>query len=129
MESAAYFSVTSAGYAGRFRIAFGRWPASVDELDEFMCMTGQADRYELTRRTCDDVVSWPYRTVLTPEGKHLRIRYFDRSSSELVCNLQVQAPPAGARADTFPKIIINTTVFTCAGPGWEAGAANIERHR
>jgi hypothetical protein len=36
------FAIFSAGYAGRLYIAYGRWPANVNELEEFVCMRGRA---------------------------------------------------------------------------------------
>jgi hypothetical protein len=114
LESAAYFSITSAGYAGRFRLAYGRWPASVNELEEFMCMRGRADQFGLARLSCDELVTLPYRTVLEPRGRDLRIRYFD-SANALMCSLTLRAPRLGADAKVFPAILIESTMFSCPG--------------
>ena len=125
LESAAYFSVTSAGYAGRYRIAFGRWPANVNELEEFTCMPGRADKFGLALMSCDDVVTVPYRTELSPQGKDLRLRYFDKSNGELLCSLKLRATELGADANTFPRIVIESTVFTCAKSPFGGRRANI----
>lgn len=125
LESAAYFSVTSAGFAGRFRIAFGRWPASVNELEEFICVPGHADRFAIHQMSCDDVVAWPYRTELIPDGNHLRMNYYDRSTGKLLCKLRLQAPPDGADLDIFPMVVIRSTVISCSGARWNTGSASL----
>lgn len=116
-KSLLYFSVSSAGYAGRFRLAEGRWPA-VGELEEFMCMRGRAERFGMPMLTCEQVVNSPYRIGMKPAGEDLEIRYFEPGGTE-VCRLRLVAPRAGAHSDMFPKIIIRSTVFACAGGAWE----------
>lgn len=113
LGSAAYFTATSAGYAGRYRLANGQWPPNVGVLEEFMCMPGRADRHGLLQLSCDEVVSLPYRMELTPQGEDLRVRYFDKSDGALLCTLRLHAPRAGVDTDTFPKFIIRSTIFSC----------------
>jgi hypothetical protein len=128
LESAAYFSATSAGYAGRYRIAFGRWP-NVAELEEFTCMPGRADKFGLAQISCDEVVTLPYRTELTPQGKDLRLRYFARSDGALLCSLRLRATELGADTNTFPRIVIQSTIFSCTGSGWNRTRTDTSRGR
>lgn len=114
------FATYSAGYAGRFHIAYGRWP-NADELEEFVCMSGRADRFGLVQISCDDLVRKPYRTQLTPRGTDLRMQFFD-AAKKSVCILTVLAPPARHDADVFPMIVIKTSVFSCRGDTGEAGS-------
>jgi hypothetical protein len=124
LESAAYFSITSAGYAGRFRLAYGRWPANVNELEEFMCMRGRAEQFGLERLSCNELVTLPYRTVLEPQGQDLRIRYFD-SANALMCSLKLRAPRVGVDAAIFPAILIESTMFSCSGSPWKQRSADL----
>jgi hypothetical protein len=124
LESAAYFSITSAGYAGRFRLAYGRWPANTDELEEFTCMRGRADKFGMQTITCDEIVRTPYRTVLEPDGRDLRIRYYDRANA-LACTLELRAPPPGAEHSIFPSILIESNLFACSGRPWQRGTAEL----
>ena len=110
--AAGYFAGLHAGYAGRFRLAYGRWPAGESELEEFMCMRDRAERFKLTRVSCDEVVRLPYHTELIPEGKHLRMRFLD-STNAVLCSLRVWAPEREDRADVFPRIVITTTLAGC----------------
>jgi hypothetical protein len=123
-DAARVFATQSAAYAGRFRLAYGRWPASVNELEAFMCMSGHADRFGLEQPTCDEIVNQPYRTVLMPTGADLRMRYVD-SSGESVCTLRIHAPAADADTTVFPMITIRTTVFSCPGDGQDWRIVNI----
>jgi hypothetical protein len=107
------FAVQSAGYAGGFRIAYGRWP-NFSELEEFSCMHGRADRFGLALLTCEEVVDAPFLTQLVPSGVHLRMQFFNSAQKE-VCNLTVIAPPAREDKNAFPMIVIKTTVFSCRG--------------
>jgi hypothetical protein len=102
-----------AAYAGRFRIAYGHWP-TIDELEEFSCMRGRADRFGLELSSCDDIVNAPFRPSMTPRGEHLEMRFTGVDHKE-VCHLKVIAPPAGADKAMFPMIVIKTSVFTCPG--------------
>lgn len=111
IQTAAFHAATSAGYAGRFRLAYSRWP-SAGELEEFMCMPGQAGKFGLDPISCDDVAALPYRLELTPRGDDLQMKFFD-SSNQLHCSLVVRAPPTGADTATFPMIRIRTSVFSC----------------
>lgn len=110
--AAGYFAGMHAGYAGRFRLAYGRWPTGEIELEEFMCMRDRAERFKLTRVSCDDVVSVPYRTELIPEGKHLRMRFRD-STNAVLCSLRVCAPVQDVGTGVFPRIVITTTLAGC----------------
>jgi hypothetical protein len=116
------FAVTSAGYAGRFRIAHGRWP-DVNELEEFSCMRGRADRFGLALLFCEEVVNAPYETRLTVLGPNLRMTFLN-AEHQPVCELTVLAPPARADRDVFPMIVIRTSVFACRG-GRSAWGVNI----
>jgi hypothetical protein len=109
----AYFSTTSAGYAGRFRLAYARWPAGSEELEAFMCMRGRAEQFGLLRHSCDDVVHVSYRTELKSTGDDLRMSYFDSSDGTLLCTLKLRAPTADADTRTFPRIRIESTLFGC----------------
>jgi hypothetical protein len=112
MEAAGYFAATQAGYAGRFRLAYGRWPANVNELEEFMCMRGRAEKFKLARFSCDQIVTLTYSTELIPEGKHLGMRFRD-SNHSIMCSLRVWAPSPEAGAQFFPQIRISTTMTAC----------------
>jgi len=107
------FAIHSAGYAGGFRLAYGRWP-DINELEEFSCMHGRADKFGLALLSCEQVVDAPYRTQLTPSGAHLRMQFFDSSRKE-VCSLTVIAPRARADKGVFPMVVVKTTVFSCRG--------------
>ena len=107
------FAIESAGYAGRFRLAHDRWP-SLSELEEFMCMTGRADRYGLALLTCKEVVFAPLHTRLAPAGRDLRMEFID-DEKRSVCRLRVRAPDAADRRSAFPKIVIDTSVYACPG--------------
>jgi hypothetical protein len=96
-----------------FRIAYGRWP-DVNELEEFSCMHGRADKFGLDLLTCEEVVDAPYRTQLTPSGVDLRMQFFNSTRKE-VCSLTLLAPPARTDKDAFPMMVIKTTVFSCRG--------------
>jgi hypothetical protein len=109
------FAVYSAGYAGRYRIAHGRWP-DVRELEEFTCMHGRADDFGLALRSCEEVVLAPYHTRLTPNGGHLRMEFID-AAQKTVCTLEVLSPPARADKAVFPMVVIKTSVFSCPGDG------------
>ncbi len=115
------FAIFSAGYAGRFHIAYGRWPADVNELEEFVCMRGRADRFGLAQISCDDLLRKPYRTELTPSETHLEMRFSDLSKKPL-CSLKVLTPPPRSGTDVFPMIVIKTSVFTCRGDARAAGS-------
>ena len=114
------FAVYSAGYAGRFRLAYGRWPASVNELEEFVCMRGRADRFDLAQISCEELVRKPYRTQIIPRGPYLEMRFFDLAKKR-VCSLKVLTPPVRSEADVFPMIVIKTSVLSCRGNGGEWG--------
>lgn len=114
-----HFTATSAGYAGRFRIAHDRWPANVNELDEFMCMAGRAEQFGLARLTCEEVVAFPYRIELQPIGDDLRIRCFE-SPDTPVCSLKLFAPPTDAHRKIFPALMIRSTLFECRAGAFEA---------
>jgi hypothetical protein len=103
-----------AGYAGRFRIAYGRWPTDVNELEEFVCMRGRADSFDLDRIDCDELVRMPYSTQITSRSAHLQMQFFD-SAKKPICRLLVLAPPADADAAVFPMIVVKTSVFSCRG--------------
>ena len=109
------YAVESAGYAGRFRLAHGRWP-SMGELEEFMCMHGRADKYGLGLRTCEEVVNPPYTTLMSPLGRDLQMQFFN-SGRQNVCRLTVRAPEENRRDGYYPTIVIETTVFSCRGDG------------
>ncbi len=102
-------SMTTAGYAGRYRIAYQRWP-TLTELEEFMCMPGRADKFGMKQMSCDDVVALP-RMDLAPRGADLEMKYFD-ASNRLTCRLLVRAPPKGA-GTAFPMVKIQTNLFSC----------------
>ena len=107
------FAVYSAGYAGRFHLAYGRWPADVNELEEFTCMRGRADRFGLAQISCDDLVRKPYRTRLRPEDAYLEMRFF--VADKPVCTLRVLTPPVRSETDVFPMVVIKTGIFSCRG--------------
>jgi hypothetical protein len=107
-----HFASSSAGYAGRFRLAEGRWPG-VSELEEFMCVRGRADRHALPLLSCDEVVSSPYRMEMLPLGNDLQIRYFE--GDQPVCRLRLIAPRPEPDPEVFPMIIIKSTLFSCPG--------------
>jgi hypothetical protein len=107
------FAVTSAGYAGRFRIAHGRWP-DVNELEEFSCMRGRADTFGLALLFCEEVVNAPFRTQLAPSGPNLRMTFLN-AERKPVCKLTVLAPAPRADKDVFPMIVIKTRVLSCRG--------------
>jgi hypothetical protein len=107
-----YFSEVSAGYAGRYRLATGHWPATVAELEEFACMRGRAEQYGMRRMDCAEVVALPFRTELQPVGKDLWLRYFDSANNRL-CSLRLRAPPREVSRWAHPMIVIKTTVFSC----------------
>lgn len=107
-----YFSELSAGYAGRYRLATGNWPATVAELEEFACMRGRAEQYGMRRMDCAEVVALPFRTEMQPVGKDLRLRYFDTANNRL-CSLRLRAPAPQVSRWAHPMIIIKTTVFSC----------------
>jgi len=107
------FATTSAGYAGRFRLAYGHWPA-MNELEEFMCMRGRADRFGLEQKSCDAVVSPPYRTQLTSVADDLRMQFYD-SAKRRMCSLRVLAPPTEVGKSIAPMIVIKTTLLECPG--------------
>jgi hypothetical protein len=107
------FAATSAGYAGRFRLAYGHWP-SMSELEEFMCMRGRADRFGLDLKSCDDFVKPAYRTQLTPLANDLNMKFFDSSQQEM-CSLTVLAPPKDETTSLSPTIAIKTTLLSCPG--------------
>jgi hypothetical protein len=117
------FAIESAGYAGRFRLAYDRWPA-LSELEEFMCMNGRADRFGLALLSCRDVVFAPLRTSLLPVGRDLHMEFFDKQQQR-VCRLRVRAPTAEAQRSAFPKIVIETTVFACRGGDAYWGEADL----
>ena len=106
-------SMNAASYAGRFRLAYQRWPATANELQEFMCMPGRADKFGLEQYSCDEVVEMP-RMELEPRGADLEMNFFD-TSNESFCRLRVRAPPKGADTSTFPMVKIETDVFSCRG--------------
>lgn len=112
-----YFSATSAGYAGRFRIAHGRWPADSAELERFMCAAGQAEAFGLVRPDCAEAASLPYRLELVPLGADLRIRYLE-DSGDAVCTLRLLAPPADGAAIS-PMIVIKSSLLACRGGAFE----------
>jgi hypothetical protein len=112
MRAAGYFAATQAGYAGRFRLAYGRWPADANQLEEFMCMRDRAERFKLARVSCDRVVNLSYNTELIPEGKHLRMRFRD-STNALLCSLRVRAPSSDEGSGVFPRIVITTSLAAC----------------
>jgi hypothetical protein len=107
------FATTSAGYAGRFRLAYGHWP-SMNELEEFMCMRGRADHFGLELKSCDEIVKPPYRTQLLPLANDLNMKFFDASKQEM-CSLIVLAPPKAETTALSPSIVIKTTLLSCPG--------------
>lgn len=109
------FAVYSAGYAGRFHIAYGRWP-TLDELEEFVCMRGRADGFGLAQVSCDALVSKPYRTQITPQVTYLEMRFFDLDTKP-VCDLRVLIPKPRDKKDLFPMVVIKTRLFSCRGNG------------
>ena len=82
-------------------------------------MPGRADRFGLIHRSCDDVVAWPFRTELIPEGQDLRLRYYRQANGEMVCDLRLEAPSVRAHLDAFPKVIIKSTIFSCSSVRWQ----------
>ena len=108
------FATQVAGYAGRFRIAYGRWPADVNELEEFICMRGRADSFDLDRIDCEELVRVPYSMQIAASHAHLQMQFFN-SAKEPICRLRVLAPPADADAAVFPMIVVKTSVFSCPG--------------
>jgi hypothetical protein len=120
LNGAREFAVYSAGYAGRFHIAYGRWPANVNELEEFVCMRGRADRFGLAQISCDELVQKPYRTQLNPREAYLEMRFFDLAKKPL-CSLKVLTPPPRSVEDVFPMVVIRTSVFSCRGDGRAIG--------
>jgi hypothetical protein len=115
------FATYSAAYAGRFHIAYGRWPANVNELEEFICMPGRADHFGLAQISCDDLVRKPYRMQLAPRGVDLRMEFQD-AAKKSVCALTVFAPMARKDVEVFPMIVIRTSVFSCPGDDGKWGA-------
>jgi hypothetical protein len=113
MMSLSYFSATSAAYAGRFRLAHGRWPGDARELGEFVCTSDHVELSGFERGSCDDVLGLPYRLELTRDGDDLRIRYFE--SDAAVCSLRLLAPPAHTDSRVFSMIVIKSTLFACHG--------------
>jgi hypothetical protein len=122
--SVLYFSQVSAGYAGRFRLATGRWPATTTELEEFSCMPGRAERYGLHRMSCDDVVRLPLRTEMYDEGGDLRLRYTDPAGARL-CSLRLRAPASGSESALIPMLVIRTSVFSCSRSPGSTGGVHI----
>ena len=125
VDSARLFASQSAAYAGRFRLAYGRWPATVNELEEFTCMPGRADKFGLEQPSCDELIRQPYRMELAPQGADLRMRFID-AVGEPVCTLRVLAPHADVHAEVFPMIEIRTNLFSCTGDGRAWYTADIE---
>ena len=77
-------------------------------------MQGRADRFGIELMECDEVVRLPYRIEMQPEGRHLRMRFYDSAHSE-TCSLRLLAPSGGTGMNNFPMIVIKTTVFACPG--------------
>ena len=107
-------SIETAGYAGRFRLAYQRWPHDQNEMEEFMCMRGRADRFDLQQPRCEEVIHYPYRLTLVPKGRDLEIDYDDRKGMRL-CSLTLRAPSADAEGTPFPTIVIEANMFSCPG--------------
>jgi hypothetical protein len=114
-----------AAYAGRFRIAYGRWP-TISELEEFSCMHGRADSFGLQLSSCDDIVNAPFRPRLIPRGANLEMRFVD-AAQKPVCRVTVYEPSANADKAMFPMIVIKTHVFACPGGNHDPNSANVRK--
>ena len=102
------FAIYSAGYAGRYHIAYARWP-NLNELEEYVCMRGCADGF----------VGKPYRTQMAARAAYLEMRFFDLAMKP-VCSLKVLTPPPRSEEELFPMIVIKTSLLSCPGNGKRA---------
>ena len=116
MDQARVAAISSAAYAGDFRLRAGRWPATDLELARYVCLK-EGLRAVLDSRMypCDATGPGPYLRKMRIVGEDLEMTLLD-AGQRPVCRMKLSEPTKGGLASLM---VVRTTVFSCPGDGQE----------
>lgn len=116
MDQARVAAISSAAYAGDFRLHAGRWPATDLELQRYVCLKeGWHTVTDSWMYPCDATEPGPYLRKMRIVGRDLEMTLLD-SGQRPVCRMKLSEPTEGG---DMSLMVVRTTVFSCPGDGQE----------